>query len=231
MVLSIFIFMKPVIMINFKTYEQSTGAKAVKLAKICESVSIKTGVDIVVAVQNVDLYRVSQAVKIPVYAQHIDPVEFGAHTGSQLAEALRANGAKGVLINHSEDRMKDHDIEKCVARANALKLKTVICAPIASKAAKVAGHLPTFVAVEPPELIGTGISVTSANPKIITRTKDAVEKVSKLPILCGAGVSETKDVAAALKLGMSGVLLASGVTKAKDPRKVLMDLCKGVMNK
>jgi triosephosphate isomerase len=45
-----------------------------------------------------------------------------------------------------------------------------------------------------------------------------------VPVLCGAGVKTGKDVRRALELGAKGVLLASGVVKAKDPRKALQDL-------
>ena len=44
-----------------------------------------------------------------------------------------------------------------------------------------------------------------------------------------AGVKNGADVAAALELGASGVLLASGVTKANDPKAVLNDLVSSIM--
>ncbi len=50
----------------------------------------------------------------------------------------------------------------------------------------------------------------------------------KVRVLCGAGVKTGKDVAAALSLGAEGVLLASGVVKAKDPYSVLRDLVSGL---
>jgi len=43
-------------------------------------------------------------------------------------------------------------------------------------------------------------------------------------VLCGAGISSGDDVEAALKLGTKGVLLASGVVKAKEPKKVLLEM-------
>ncbi len=47
-------------------------------------------------------------------------------------------------------------------------------------------------------------------------------------MLCGAGVTNGEDVKAAIELGADGVLLASGVVKAKDPRAALLDLVSGV---
>jgi len=52
-----------------------------------------------------------------------------------------------------------------------------------------------------------------------------VKKISpKVKVLTGAGISTGEDVKKALELGTVGVLLASGVTKAKDPEKAIRDL-------
>ena len=84
---------------------------------------------------------------------------------------------------------------------------------------------PTFIAVEPPELIGGDISVTTADPSIVTDTVAVVKEVNpNVRVLCGAGVKNGSDVAMAIKLGTEGVLLASGVTKAQDPAAILSDL-------
>jgi triosephosphate isomerase len=57
---------------------------------------------------------------------------------------------------------------------------------------------------------------------------DAVAAVRRIDegimVLCGAGVKNGRDVRKAVELGASGVLLASGVVKAKEPRMVLADL-------
>jgi triosephosphate isomerase len=52
----------------------------------------------------------------------------------------------------------------------------------------------------------------------VTRVNPAVK------VLCGAGISKGEDLLAALELGSVGVLLASGIVKAKDPRVALEDL-------
>jgi len=82
-----------------------------------------------------------------------------------------------------------------------------------------------MIAVEPPELIGGDISVTSADPTIVSNTVSLVNSVNpQVVTLCGAGVKNGQDVSTAIELGTSGVLLASGVTKAEDPLSVLRDL-------
>ena len=82
-----------------------------------------------------------------------------------------------------------------------------------------------MVAVEPPELIGGDVSVTSVDPRIVSDTVEVVNSINpEVTTLCGAGVKNGMDVAKAIELGTSGVLLASGVTKAQDPESVLRDL-------
>ena len=215
----------PVVIINFKTYPQATGEKAVALAKGCESVSQEFGVPIVVAPQLTDLYRVVKAVDIPVFSQHMDPGEQGRFTGHVLGEALVEAGCAGTLLNHSENRMQLADVELAVTKARDLGLYTVVCTNNPAVSVAAATMKPNSLAVEPPELIGTGISVSQAQPEVISGTVDLIRKVNKdVVILCGAGISNGDDVSAAMKLGSQGVLLASAVAKSDKPADVLKSL-------
>lgn len=209
--------MKPVIVVNFKTYEQATGAKAEQLARACEAVAKKRGADIRVAVQAADIYRVKHAVTIPVYAEHVDPIDPGQNTGYILPADVKAEGAVGTLLNHSEHRVPADVIERTVRHAKEAGLKVILCAATPDEGARYATLQPEFIAVEPPELIGGTISVSTAQPGLI---KDAVKHV-KAPLLVGAGIHTGADVKIALALGAQGVLLASGITKAKDPQRAL----------
>ncbi|MFX1561370.1 MAG: triose-phosphate isomerase [Promethearchaeota archaeon] len=215
----------PVVIINFKTYSQATGEKAVALAKTCESVSREFDVPIVVAPQISDLYRVVQAVDIPVFSQHMDPGEQGRFTGHVLGEALIEAGCSGTLLNHSENRMQLADVELAVTKARKLRLYTVVCTNNPAVSVAAATMKPNSVAVEPPELIGTGISVSQAQPEVISGTVELIRNVNKdVVILCGAGISNGDDVSAAMKLGSQGVLLASAVAKSDKPADVLKSL-------
>ena len=99
------------------------------------------------------------------------------------------------------------------------------CAADIEEAKALATLSPTFIAVEPPELIGGDISVTTADPEIVSGTPQVVKQANaNVRVLCGAGVKNGEDVAKAIELGTEGVLLASGVTKAEDPKSVLIDL-------
>ncbi|NPA76976.1 MAG: triose-phosphate isomerase [Candidatus Diapherotrites archaeon] len=215
----------PAVVINFKAYAQAMGARAVDIARAAERVHDETGVSVVVAPNAVDLVRVREAVDIPVFAQHVDAYQPGAHTGSVLLEMLAEWGIDGTIINHSEHQVNFSWVEYVVHRAHELHLEVIACAADDAIARAVSDLQPNAVAVEPPELIGTDISVSKAKPEIIRRSVELVHA----PVLVGAGVKTTEDVKKAVELGAQGVLVASGVTKAKDPYKAIMELAEGII--
>jgi triosephosphate isomerase len=125
------------------------------------------------------------------------------------------------LINHSERRLNLAEIDAANQAAKRAHLTTVICTNNITTTKAAASLGPDFVAIEPPELIGSGIPVSKANPEVVT---GAVEAASGVKVLCGAGISKGEDVKAAIELGTDGVLLASGVTKADNPEAALRGL-------
>jgi triosephosphate isomerase len=216
------------IVLNFKTYREATGQEAIRLAEICEDVSNEYSVKIIVSPQVADIYAIAKAVKIPVYAQHVDGVGYGGFTGHITAASLKAAGASGSLINHSERRLKLADIEASIAACRVAGLSTIVCTNNVATTRAAASMRPDFVAVEPPELIGSGIPVSKADPEVVRGSVDAVKKIEPgVGVLCGAGITHGEDLKAALELGSAGVLLASGIVKAKDQRKALEDLATG----
>lgn len=222
--------MDGLVVLNFKTYIEATGGKALELARVCDVVSSDTGVEVVVCPQAADLRVIVDSVGIPVYAQHMDCVDPGSHTGWTLPEAVAEAGASGTLINHSEHRIGVAEIDSLITRAKKLGLAQIVCTNNVSVSMACAALNPDYVAVEPPELIGSGVSVSQAQPEIVSGSVEAVKSVSDgVGVLCGAGISSGEDFRTALELGTSGVLLASGVIKAKNPEKALRDLISGIL--
>lgn len=219
----------PVIVLNEKTYLESVGNRGLELAKICEAVAAEQGMSIVICPQQVELAKIASSVTIPCFAQHVEAVEPGSHTGFVTLESIKAAGATGTLVNHSEHRLKIADIEFIIGKAASLDLLTIVCTNNIAVCKAVAELKPYAVAVEPPELIGGGRSVSKVDPGIVEETVKEVKRVyADCVVLCGAGVTNGEDVKAAIELGADGVLLASGVVKAKDPRAALLDLVSGV---
>ena len=212
--------------INFKAYQTSIGLNAIKLAKICEKVAKKERANIAVAVQPADIFAVAANVNIPVLAQHVDAIEFGAKTGWILPESALQAGAVGSLINHSEHQIPLQQIKATIDRLRALGMLSVVCANTPTTAIKIAKLNPDIIAIEPPELIGGNIAVSQAKPQVITQT---TSKIRNIPILCGAGVKTKDDVVKSVQLGAKGILVASGVTNAKNPEQALTQLVRGFL--
>jgi triosephosphate isomerase len=223
-------FTTPVILVNFKTYVEGTGKKAEELAKKAEKVYRETGVSIGLAPQYCDIAALANIVSLPIFAQHIDFAQAGSFTGHVLPEAVKSAGAVGTLINHSERRLKLADIDAAVSRSREVGLVSVVCSNNAKVSAAVAALQPDMIAIEPPELIGTGIPVSKAKPEVVSGTAKLVRRVNKEAIiLCGAGITRGEDVAAAIRLGTEGVLVASGIVKAKDPYKVMREFADAII--
>lgn len=221
----------PLILVNMKAYIEGIGEKTVDLARKAEKISRETGICIGLAPQYTEINQLAQTVKLPIFSQHIDPIPPGSFTGHVLPEALKRAGATGTLINHSEFRLKLAQIDAAIQRAKEVDLVTVVCTNNSNVSASAAALQPDFIAIEPPELIGTGIPVSQAKPEIVTETVKIVDKINpKVDVLCGAGITKGKDVGAALKLGTKGVLVASGVVKAKDQYKVLLDFAEAALS-
>ncbi len=219
----------PLILVNLKTYKEATGELAVRLSKTAEEVSRRTGVCVAVAPQAVDLRVVAGATQIPVFAQHIDSVGYGKNTGHVLPEAVVEAGCSGTLINHSERRLGLEDIRVTLIRAREVGLCQVVCVDTVEMGQAVAPLGPEAIAIEPPELIGTGTPVSKARPEVVSGAVDAVHRIDpEIEVLCGAGITNGEDAAAALRLGARGVLVASGVVKAGDPGRALLELAEAI---
>jgi len=221
-----------ILAVNYKAYPTAFGDKAIAIALTADRVAeeYSGAIRIILAVPATEIARIADVVDhATVYAQHIDPVEPGAHTGWLPAEAVKAAGAKGTLLNHSEHRVRLSDLDQAIRRAAGQGLETLVCADTPTAAAAAAVLAPTMIAIEPPELIGTGIPVSKAKPEIITETVKLVRMVNPdIPILTGAGITHGEDAARAVQLGTQGVLVASAVMKAKDPEAKLRELAEAL---
>ncbi|VVB66097.1 Triosephosphate isomerase [Candidatus Gugararchaeum adminiculabundum] len=220
--------MKNLIALNLKVYSESLGQGGLNLALIAAEVAHETGARIVICPQTVDLAAVCKIKGIDVFAQHVDANKQGAFTGSTTVEAIKSAGAKGSLINHAEKKQPHNLVKEAIDKMRALQLESLACSADIEESKILAGFRPNFVAVEPPELIGSGISVSSAKPEVVTGSVKAVKQVADVAVLCGAGISTGADVKKAIELGTCGVLLASAYVKAKDPKALLRDMARNL---
>jgi len=201
--------------INFKAYEQGIGSAAIDLVRACAA----QDVSVMLAVQTADIRAIAKEGSAKVLAQHVDANGFGSFTGSQLPEAAKVAGAVGSLINHCERPIPLEQIEQTVKRLRDLKMTSIVCAPSPRMVQKIAKFKPDFIAYEPPELVGGNVSVVSAREDLL---KEAIDLYPN--VICGAGINSRADVVRAEELGAKGVLVASAIVKAKDPKVALRDL-------
>lgn len=213
----------PVIIVNLKTYNRATGKRGLELAKKIESV----GTNAIICAQDSDIRLLAENVNLPIFAQHVDDIIPGSHTGWVLPDAVKDAGAVGTLLNHSEHKLSNEEIIRRIVRADAAGLEVVVCARSPKRVQELValGIKPSAIAVEPPKLIGGDISVSAAEPEVISQS---VAIANSVPVLCGAGVKTGEDVRKALELGARGVLVASGVAKADDPVAAMNDLVGGL---
>ena len=215
--------------INCKNYEEIAGEKIIKLAKIAEKISKKYKIKIAIAPPH-HLIPLITKFGIIVLAQHLDDKKVGSTTGFMIPEIIKKSKIDGSIINHSEHRITESEIKNLVKRLKKLKLKTIVCVKNVSEAKKYAKINPTFIAIEPPELIGTGRAISTERPQLITNSINAVQSAkNSTKLLCGAGIVSAEDVSRAVELGSKGILVASGGIKAKNWESILSDFSRGLV--
>ena len=218
----------PLFLLNLKAYPAYLGPEAVRIAKLLGTLGQETGVATSIAPPMADLGWVAGSVAIPVLAQHVDPGDAGARTGFVPVDSVKASGAKGSLVNHSEHPMALPEIQDVVRRLAGGGLVAVVCAADVPRARLLAETRPPYLAVEPPELIGGDRAVSTAKPEVVSGTVSAVHSVARgTRVLCGAGVHDRRDVRRAIELGAEGVLVASAVTRAPDAERAIRELLAG----
>lgn len=219
--------MQPVIILNFKSYQRVAGERGISLAMEIEELANKTGTRIFIAPQLVDTSLFSSK-GFKVFAQHVDSTPHEQATGKVILASLKQAGVTGVLVNHSEYPQPAQDIREIVKGATQLGIKSCVCTPDLNTLSVLEGLTPDFVAYEPPELIGGGVSVSKARPEILARFFNMLDKLSPTSTkLCGAGIKTPEDVKAAKLLGAQGILISSGVVLAQSPSSALMSIIDG----
>jgi triosephosphate isomerase len=218
--------LKNPLIINFKNYEEISAYRAIRLGESARQVAEKLEVEIVLAPPHPVLALISKEIEIPIICQHVDDKEMGPSTGFIVPEIANSYGAVGSLFNNSEHRIERNSIARLVKRLRKLGMTSIVCAQEPQEVAEISSFEPDFIAIEPPELIGSGRAVSKENPTVITKSIEAAGSRSR--VICGAGISDRDDVDKAIELGSQGILVASGVVKATSWEKKLADLASGM---
>jgi len=215
--------------VNCKNYEEIAGDKIVKFVKTAEKISKKYKVKIAICPPQHLIGLVAKS-SIPIFAQHIDGSKVGSTTGFVIPELLKKSKVNGSLINHSEHRIPSKEIEKLILKLKELKMTSILCVKDVAEVKKYVKLNPDYIAIEPPELIGSGKAVSKEKPELIAKAASIVnDSKNKTKLLCGAGIVSGEDVAKAAELGSEGILVASGIIKAKNWDKVISEFAKALV--
>ena len=220
--------MKGLIIINCKNYLEIAGKKIFQLSEIAQDISERYKIEIMIAPPQNSLFYLSQFIKLPLICQHVDDEKIGPTTGFIIPELAKSYGASGSLINHSEHRMEHANIKNAIERLRQLNMFSIVCASTSREVGELSRFNPDMIAIEPPELIGTGKAVSKVNPSIITESVKEARTYSKnVKVICGAGIVDKTDIQSAINLGSQGILLASGLIKSESWKDKLIELSEG----
>jgi len=212
----------PIFLLNLKAY--MWGREVVEFAKSVEKISKEIEMSFIIAPQVIDVYRVAEAVDLPVFSPTIDPISPGRGVGKILPEAIKEAGACGVLINHSENERTLREIRQCILKAHELDLLTLVCADSPESAAAVTLLGADLVLPEPPELIGTLRSVGREMSRFLIDSVNKVKQInSRTFVLAGAGIASPEDAAQVIQLGADGLGASRIIYEAKDRVKFVRE--------
>ncbi len=220
---------KKLILINLKSHDTSVGNNALKIGSICQELYEVYGLNIGVAPQLPDIYRLSSKLNIPVFSQHIDNIKNGTSTGYTTIRCIKEAGAIGSIINHSEHPIFLSDVSSIVSSLKKYKLESIVCAEKIEDVKLIFDIDPDYIAFEPIESIGKSGSLSNQNKISIENILNYIDKnkYKNIKLMFGGGINKPEDVKRIFDMGVSGILISSLIIKSKDKYKTLENLiCK-----
>jgi len=203
--------------INLKNYIETAGDNTLRIVKDAERVSEKLDVEIIISPPQPSLALIAKQTKLKVISQHIDLKRHGATTGFYVAEIIEKVGAIGSLINHSEHSIKTEEIKQLIEKLKEINLLSFVCVKTVEELKEILKFEPDFIAIEPPELIGTQKSISSEKPFLIQKSNELIKQENYgTKLICGAGINKGEDIKMAVENGASGILVSSSITRANN---------------
>lgn len=211
----------PFLEIGIKNYLY--GNDVLKLAKTADKAAIKYDVDVLFIAPYADIRMVSENTeRLIVFAPYMDALRPGRGVADVLPESLKAAGAKGVMLNHSERPMSIAKLRETIERANELELLSFVCSDTIAETMAVAHLHPDIINPEPSELIGTGnVSDMSYVATSIKAVKDVYPDIL---VEQAAGIRTGQQVFDNIMLGADGVGAASGICTSENPLKTAEEM-------
>lgn len=159
-------------------------------------------------------------------APYMDLLLPGRGMADVLPEALRAAGARGVVINHCERPMTLSGIRKTIERANGLDMLSFVCADTLEEARAVAQFDPDIINPEPTELIGSG---QASDLGFVSASVACVKEIAPRALVeQAAGITTADQVYDFIMAGSDGAGSASGIIKSRNPRALMSEMIEAV---
>ena len=203
------------------------GDQVLELALAADRASMEYDVDVVFTTPFCDIRRIAEATeRLFVFAPHMDAIPVGRGLADILPESVKASGADGVMLNHTERPVTFAILEKTIKRAKELDLLVLAIADTMEEAKAVAMLGPEAITAEQSELIGTGII---ADESYIMATTKAIKSVNPdIIVLQAAGIKDENDVYKMIFDGAEATGTSSAVGKAGDPGAMATKMIRAV---
>lgn len=208
------------IFLSLKTYPEATGDNVIKLLRSAKAVSQATSVPIIPCAQATDIYRIKQELGLEVWAQHVDPIDPGRHSGWISPYSVKAAGATGTVLNHAEHPLPPDQIKTSIVKAHQYGLKVLVICETTDLARQVSAWSPEYIAYEKAALIAGPVAMIDAETASIKQLASSIPQ----PLIVGAGITSADHVRKTLSAGAKGIILASALVKAADPQAKLQEL-------
>jgi triosephosphate isomerase len=215
---------RPIFELGLKGYLY--GKEALELSRAAQRIAREQQLTMILTPQLIDVALIANGMDgLLVFAPHLDPVPVGRGTGSVLAEAVKAAGASGVFLNHSERPVSLSHLSRAISRAKEVGLLSIVAVDSPTEAAAVACLGPDMIMAEPAKLIGGSKAVSSVAPDFISQAVSAVKKLNPcILVLSGAGIRAPEDAASVIRAGADGTGSTSGVLSAENPAQMLEEM-------
>ena len=203
------------------------GKDIIELARIADIAAKEFDVRVIFTTPYADIRSVSECTKnLYVFAPHMDEIPIGRGLASVLPESLKAAGAQGVMLNHSERPLTVAALCHTVERERALNMMSIVCADTIREAKAVAQMDPDMMVVEPVELIGTG---EACSMDYVKESVAAVHGINPhIGVLVGGGIANGNDVYNVIMAGADATGSSSGIAKAADPGAMVREMLRAV---
>jgi triosephosphate isomerase len=203
------------------------GDQVLELARAAEKASLQYDIDVLFIAPYTEIRRITENTKrLIVLAPYMDTLRPGRGMADVLPEALKAAGARGVVMNHCERPMSLGAIRQTIDRANELELLSFACADSIAEAKAVAQLHPDIINPEPTELIGSG---KTSDMGYVKKTIEAIKGIyPDILVEQAAGISSGKQVYDLIFAGAEAAGMASGIFNAPEPLKMVDEAVRNV---